>query len=83
MDDNKLHKLREIGYTVRKCCGTCNHRRFEFRAEWGTCKINKYEHKKHTGEPRELSIQMYGSCGDYEMENIFEAATEHYKEFYE
>jgi hypothetical protein len=83
MDNNKLDKLRDIRYTVRKCCGTCNNACFEFRAEWGTCKIHEYIHKKHTGKPRHLSIHMYGSCGSYDMNNVFEAVTEHYKEFYE
>ena len=83
MDDNKLNKLRDIRYTMRQCCGTCKHRHFEFRAEWGTCNLFTYEHKKHTGEPRNLSIHMYGTCYEYEMENLHEEITKHCKEFYE
>ena len=83
MDENKLNKLRDIGYTLRKCCGTCKHRYFEFRAEWGTCNIHEYKHKKHTDDVRGLSIHLYGFCADYRMENLHEEITKHYKEFYE
>lgn len=70
MDNNKLIMLRAIGYKVNKCCGLCKHGTFP-NNNWGTCKIHKYEHLKHTGEARELSINKFGVCGSFEEgENI-------------
>ena len=87
MDDNKLHKLREIGYTIRKCCGTCLHATFKGNSSWGTCGIFTYDHKKHTGggksSTRALSISTYGSCKSFEIEPFEEVNLDHYKEFHE
>lgn len=64
MDANKLIMLRAIGYKINKCCGLCKHGTFP-NNNWGTCKIHKYKHIKHTGEERELSINKFGYCNSY------------------
>lgn len=66
MDANKLEKLKEIGYQVKKVCGLCNHSEFEVGSEWGVCKIYTYEHKKHADSKRELSINKMGGCPSFE-----------------
>lgn len=87
MDDNKLNKLREIEYTIRKSCGECEHGAFNGNNSWGTCVIHRYSHKKHDGggkgSDRELSIYQHGACEDFVRNTFYELATEHFKEFYE
>ena len=86
MDDNKLDKLREIGYSIRKCCGRCLHADLSLNG-WGTCLKHVYEHKKHEGgnksSNRQLSIFEHGCCDGFEMCEIGELVTDHYKEFHE
>ena len=66
MDANKLVKLKVIGYQVRKTCGNCIHALFSSPAsDWGTCWKHQYEHLKHTGEARQLSIHRSGHCDDH------------------
>ena len=31
-------------------------------SDWGTCMVNQYQHEKHTGPERDLSINKYGKC---------------------
>jgi len=62
-DENKFDKLSEVGYTVRPCCGLCTHAQFGI-FEWGTCAKHTYQHKKHTGDPRQMSINVHGCCKD-------------------
>jgi hypothetical protein len=63
-DDNKFDKLREIGYTIPMGCALCVHAHFPAYVEWGTCGKHLYQHLKHTGEPREVSIHRAGTCPD-------------------
>lgn len=85
MDDNKLNKLREIGYTIRKCCGNCLHNNLD--TNWGTCGVQFYEHKKHEGgaksSKRNLSIHETGYCEKWEQCTFSNLDTWHFKEFYE
>jgi hypothetical protein len=67
MDANKLQVLRDLPYTVQPVCGLCVHGVFP-QNEWGTCAAQTYDHKKHTGEPRQLSIVKYGSCAKFESD---------------
>jgi hypothetical protein len=86
MDANKLNKLREIGYTIRKCCGRCRHADLNVNG-WGTCTVHFYDHKKHEGgnksSTRELSIHQDGYCDRFLMCIISDLETDHFKEFYE
>jgi hypothetical protein len=64
MDANKLKVLQDIGFQVKKTCANCVHGKF---TEWfGTCNIHTYEHLKHTGPARQLSITKDGYCPKYE-----------------
>ena len=65
MDANKLKVLREIEYTISPACGRCRFMNDNDKL-WSTCKLFKYEHEKHTGEPRQLSVYRHGSCAKFE-----------------
>ena len=62
MDENKLKKLKEIDYTIQPCCAFCRYGQFTPSGNFGTCARFKYDHLKHTGADRQLSINRYGSC---------------------
>jgi hypothetical protein len=62
MDKNKLDKLREINYTVKKCCGNCTFSYIKTDKLFGVCKKYNYDHLKHCGESRQLSVNRYGFC---------------------
>jgi len=68
MDENKLKKLHQVGYDVQPCCALCKHSEFGHNA-FGTCKKHQYDHVKHTGPDRQLSINKYGCCGFFETDN--------------
>lgn len=70
MDANKLTVLKEIGYTVHRTCGSCIHAKFSRGAQWSTCEIYTYQHQKHTGEARQLSIHVSGECQSWENESF-------------
>lgn len=69
MDANKLTVLREVGYKINRCCGLCKHGWFP-RDDWGTCELTTYEHQKHSGTPRKLSIHKYGRCPKFELKHM-------------
>jgi hypothetical protein len=68
MDDNKLKKLKVLGYQVNKACGLCQHGQFKPGSDFGTCSVVTYTHLKHTGEDRQMSINRYGVCPNFELE---------------
>lgn len=80
MDQNKLEVLRSIGYTIPGTCGLCKHGVFP-QNEWGTCSVQEYQHKKHTGDPRKLSIVKSGSCSLFEKDETKIAVLGAFKEF--
>jgi hypothetical protein len=61
MDKNKEQKLMTIGYTIQPCCGLCAYAKLSADG-WGTCKQHTYQHDKHTGVHRQVSINQYGLC---------------------
>ena len=63
-DENKFKKLRDMGYTIKPTCQFCVHSNFGPGCSFGTCGLHKYEHKKHSGAPRGVSIHKSGTCGD-------------------
>jgi hypothetical protein len=77
VDENKLRILRKVGYRFPPTCGRCKHGIFP-QNQWGTCGIHKYEHQKHTGPARALSIHMLGSCPQFESQGVSLGA---YQEF--
>lgn len=65
MDSNKLTVLKEIGYTINPSCGMCKHGVFrDIKDDFGACLARTYDHLKHTGPARQLSVHRAGSCGD-------------------
>jgi len=68
MDANKLKVLQDINYTVRKVCDNCKFAKGlqHNSTGFGTCAKHHYKHLKHTGEPRELSINKFGYCNSHE-----------------
>ena len=68
MDANKEAKLREIGYHIRPACASCTHASIQSGHTWGTCTLHEYEHVKHTGPKRKLSIHMLGHCRHFEFD---------------
>jgi hypothetical protein len=83
MDSNKLQVLRDIDYTINKCCGNCQHSSFKGGSLFGLClvKENEYVHLKHTGEKRKLSINYFGECDKHNFQKRFEDSLEGFKEF--
>lgn len=67
MDANKLRVLREIDYCIPKQCGNCQHGEFSYPdSPFGGCMLQTYDHLKHTGPPKPLSIYKSGSCSKWE-----------------
>jgi len=62
MDANKLQVLRALDFKEIRCCGNCAAGNFTGNALFGTCKLHKYNHLKHSDSDRELSIYRYGVC---------------------
>lgn len=61
-DPNKLKVLAEVGYRVQPCCRICKHARFAPASDYGKCMILTYEHGKHTGTARQLTVHQAGRC---------------------
>lgn len=83
MDQNKLKVLREIGYNVTPCCGLCVHGTFRaIKDDFGSCAAATYEHLKHTGDARQLSVLRYGKCADrFELDQTKVAMLGQWAEF--
>ena len=81
MDENKLEKLKEIGYQIQECCGTCARAKIERGQLFGTCNKHKYQHLKHNKALRQLSINRYGYCLDYVIDSKFKYGIHAYNEF--
>ncbi len=70
MDENKVAKLKEAGYSVGRCCVLCVGFRPGVKGSlWGTCTRHSYQHGKHTGECRECSVIACGSCPSFEIDD--------------
>lgn len=82
MDANKRLKLVDIGYEIKPTCSTCSHGRFENQHElFGTCKRHDYQHLKHSGGRRELSVFQGGSCNDHEFDATLDGILHGFREF--
>lgn len=66
MDNNKLDKLKEIAYEIKPSCGTCTFFKQYSDEDFGDCQKHTYQHQKHSGGQRHLSVVQYGSCHSYE-----------------
>jgi len=67
MDENKRGVLVGIGYSIQPACGLCTHYSGNSGQVWATCNAQTYEHLKHTGPDRQLSVFAYGSCPSFEV----------------
>lgn len=77
-DENKLAKLREIGFRFVKTCATCEHGKqiphhgeddAEMRV-WGRCAKHRYEHGKHAAL-RDVPAHALGCCNDHELRTSY------------
>lgn len=67
MDQNKINKLVDIGYEVKKVCGNCKHFTQYEDMHFGECDAHEYTHLKHSGGKRKLSVVQYGTCASWEL----------------
>ena len=81
MDANKLKVLQDIGYRILPTCGTCVHRHISPGQSWGTCVRYTYQHQKHTGKPRQLSVYVGGGCQAHEYDEAAQKALEGFGQF--
>ncbi len=81
MDKAKLKVLQELEFRIRPSCAFCVFSTFP-NNDWGTCATNKYEHEKHTGEPRDMSIHKSGLCYTYMADHIKLNTLEGFAELY-
>ena len=65
MDENKLIKLKDIDYTIKKVCALCGHSLFTPHNLFGICTAYNYSHQKHTGPDHQLSIYKFGHCNNF------------------
>lgn len=70
MDQNKLQKLKDIGYKIPKTCGTCKYFQMHVDEHFGECDKHSYVHLKHSGGKRKLSVVMHGSCNEHEVDDL-------------
>jgi hypothetical protein len=62
VDSNKAKKVIEVGFTVAKCCGTCQNFELDARWDgWGVCREFTYLHGKDK-ERRHLPVQRVLFC---------------------
>jgi hypothetical protein len=55
---------------------------FAGRSDFGTCAIKTYDHLKHTGSDRQLSINRYGACASgFELSDVAEASLGLWRQF--
>ncbi len=83
-DENKLQALSDAGFVVKRTCLRCSH--FEAgRGMWGTCRLNVYEHGKHTSTdtPRQASVPFDGCCSKHTMAPAMEALLRGHHRFLE
>lgn len=83
MDENKLQKLHEVGYIVKRTCGNCKFHMWFNSEPWSTCIVHTYEHQKHTDAERQLSINRSGYCDKHEWSDNADFRLGGYVEFKE
>lgn len=81
MDKRKLAVLRSVAYTFGQTCGLCAFVRPGKDGLWGTCTMHEYQHGKHTGPPREVSVSMFGGCATFQPKEDLEERLGGFAEF--
>ena len=80
MDANKLKVLREVAYKIGPSCGMCVFGKFP-NDDWGTCSAHQYDHRKHSGPPRQLSVHRLGECPTFKADPRKSADLQGFVEF--
>jgi hypothetical protein len=80
MDENKKKRLEEIGYEINPCCGLCMYGKFK-GTMFGDCTKHSYVHLKHSADKKNLSINVYGVCEDFEYDKKLEGQLHKFTEF--
>lgn len=80
MDENKLEKLRQLNYTIYRCCGICKHAEFA-ESDWSICLVHEYNHLKHSENVRHLSVNRYGHCNDFNIGPVAVMSLNKWSEF--
>lgn len=63
MDAEKLRQLQAMNCVIPPVCGMCSNATFYQAGNvFGSCQKRSYEHGKHIGPVRPLSICCYGLC---------------------
>lgn len=65
MDANKLEKLHEIKYEVKRCCQFCRYSAIRPGQTFGSCLMYYYDHLKHE-KTLQLSVSSFGACPSFE-----------------
>ena len=81
MDKNKLKVLQDIGYKIQSVCSLCVYATFP-NNDWGTCNVHVYNHLKHTGPVRKLTINKLGFCSKFDIDFDRLAKLESFTELY-
>lgn len=81
VDKRKLKVLRESGYVFGQTCGLCTFVRPGKDGQWGTCTIHTYEHAKHSGPPREMSVSLFGGCSAFQPKDDIDERLGGFAEF--
>jgi hypothetical protein len=80
-DSNKFQALRNANYRIPVNCGLCINGRIGVGCLWGTCDLHDYDHQKHTGPARGVSIHIFGTCPYAKMDPVKEKAFAAHQEF--
>jgi hypothetical protein len=81
MDANKLIKLKEIDYSIQKCCGLCRYARMSSDG-WGECHNTSYKREKHNAIYW-VSINRYGYCDQFSLDEKAEEKLGKFDQFLE
>jgi hypothetical protein len=83
MDENKKEKLKEIGYKIAHTCGLCKYGMFKPKNAFGDCLKFSYKHLKHVEPSKNLSVNIYGSCKEFQLSEEENVKLMSYIEFFD
>ena len=69
MDDNKVEKLKSIGYKIHPSCGLCHWSNLDANgpSQFGACHRHTYKHRKHTSLMEPVSVHRNGYCPHFRV----------------
>ena len=86
MDRTKLRQLRAMRTVIPPVCGLCRHGTFYGGSNlFGGCDKRQYQHEKHTGPVRPLSVCRYMlcDCEHFELDQQAVLKLQHFAVFVE